>query len=79
VRCEGHPFLYARCNEDASSVAVAYFNCAVDGIEKATLHFARDVKDVKFIGCKGEQIDARTVELFDVRSFGCACVEAEYQ
>ena len=79
AKCEGHPFLYCLTNEDEKSVAVAYFNCAVDGIDEAEVTFARDVKNVKIIAGKGEQTDSRTVKLYDVRSFGYACVEAEYR
>ena len=34
VQCTGEPFGYCRCNEDENSIAVAYFNCTSDGIEK---------------------------------------------
>ena len=76
--CMGHPFLYCRTNEDANSVAVAYFNCSADGIDEAEITFARDVKKLRVIGGKGEQTNARTLKLLDLRSFGYVCVEAEY-
>ena len=76
--CTGHPHLYCRCNEDADGVAVAYFNCTLDAIDKATVRFARPIKDVRVIGGAGEKIDARTVELRDIRAYGFACIEAQY-
>ena len=74
-----NPFLYCLANEDEKSVAVAYFNCAVDGIDETEVTFARDVKNVRVIGGTGEQIDARIVKLFDIRSFGYVCIEADYE
>ena len=76
--CVGHPFLYCRTNEGAGSVAVAYFNCSADGIDEATVTFARDIVNVRVIGGMGEQTDARTVKLLDLRSFGYVCVVADY-
>ena len=76
--CTGHPFLYCRSNESEDSVAVAYFNCSADGIDEATVTFARDVKSVQVIGGSGEQVNKHTVRLFDLRSFGYVCIEAEY-
>lgn len=78
AKCEGHPFLYALVNEDEKSVVAAYFNCAVDGLDEGVITFARDVKNVRMLAGKGEQIDARHVKILDVRSFGYVCVEAEY-
>ena len=78
AKCEGHPFLYSRINEDAHSLVVAYFNCSADGIDEAEVTFARDIKLRRLIGGQGEQTDARTVKLLDIRSFGYACIEAEY-
>ena len=78
AKCEGYPFLYARANEDENSVAVAYFNCSVDGIDEAEVPFARDLKNVRVIAGEGEQTGARTVKIRDLRSFGYVCIEAEY-
>ena len=76
--CTGHPHLYCRCNEDENGVAVAYFNCTVDGIEHATVTFARAVTDVRVIGGKGKQIDEHTVELRDICAYGFVGIEASY-
>ena len=78
VNCTGEPYGYCRCNEDENSVAVAYFNCTADGIEKLDFRFARDVKNIKIIGGKGEQRNARTVSIEDIRGFGYVALEAEY-
>lgn len=78
VNCTGEPFGYCRCNEDEGSVAVAYFNCTSDGIEKLDFKFARDVKLLKIIGGSGEQTDARTVRVEDIRGYGYVAIEAEY-
>ena len=79
AKCEGNPFLYCLTNEDESSVAVAYFNCSVDGIDETEVTFARDVKNVKIIGGKGEQTGKRTAKICDLRSFGYVCIEADYE
>ena len=78
AKCEGNPFLYCRINEDEKSIAAAYFNCAVDGIDEATVTFPRDVKNVRVIGGEGKQESPRPVKILDVRSFGYVCVTAEY-
>ena len=78
VTCYGEPYGYCRCNEDENSVAVAYFNCSPDGIEKLDFKFARDVKNVKIIGGKGTVTDARTVCVEDIRGFGYVAIEADY-
>ena len=79
AKCEGNPFLYCLTNEDESSVAAAYFNCAVDGIDETEVTFARDLKNVRVIGGKGKQTGARTVKICDLRSFGYVCIEADYE
>ena len=78
VNCTGEPYGYCRCNEDESSLAVAYFNCTSDGIENLDFRFARDVKSVTVIGGKGTQTDARTVRVEDIRGYGYAALVAEY-
>lgn len=78
VSCAGAPYGYCRCSADGSSVAVAYFNCSPDGIGALEFRFARDVRSVRVLGGKGEQIDARTVRAVDVRGFGYVSVVAEY-
>ena len=40
--------------------------------------FARDVKNVKVIGGKGTQTDARTVRVEDIRGYGYAALVAKY-
>lgn len=77
VRCEGHPHLYCLCNENERSVSAAYFNCTVDGIDRATVRFADPMENVRIIGGKGVQLDARTVLLEDIRAFGFVGIEAD--
>ena len=78
VTCCGEPYGYCRCNEDESSLAVAYFNCSPDHIGALDFKFARDVKNVNVIGGKGEIKDARTVCVEDIRGFGYVAIEADY-
>lgn len=78
VNCFDHPHVYCRCNADDSSVAAAYFNCSVDHIEKTEVKFARDITNVNIIGGKGRQLDSRTVEIEDIRSFGYVAIVADY-
>ena len=79
VECCGHPYGYCRCNEDDSSVAVAYFNCSPDGIDKLKIAFNKPVKSINIIGGKGTQTNDRTIVLEDIRSFGYAAITAEYK
>lgn len=76
--CTGHPHLYCRCNEDEGGVSVAYFNCSADGIDRATVTFARPVTSVRVLGGKGRQVDAHSVELEDIRAYGYVCIDATY-
>jgi len=76
--CCGHPYGYCRCNEDDSSVAVAYFNCSPDGVDALDLTFSRPVKNVRLIGGAGDLIDPLTVRIKDVSSFGYVAAVAEY-
>ena len=76
--CNGHPYGYCRCNEDDSSVAIAYFNCSPDGIDSLDITFSREVESVKVIGGSGRQTSPRVVTLKDIRSFGYVAVEAKY-
>jgi len=78
VVCCGHPYGYCRCNEDDSSVAVAYFNCSPDGVDALDLTFSRPVKNVRLIGGAGDLIDPLTVRIKDVSSFGYVAAVAEY-
>lgn len=78
VNCTGQPYGYCRCNEDDTSVAVAYFNCSPDGIEKLDFRFARDVKCVKVITGRGAQTDTHTVSIKDICGYGYVAIEAEY-
>ena len=78
VNCFDHPHVYCRCNADDNSVAAAYFNCSADHIERSEVSFARDITNVRFIAGKGRQIDARTVEIEDIRSFGYVAIVADY-
>ena len=75
----GNPFLYALCNADEKGVAVAYFNGSDDDIARTTVRLARDTASVKFLAGNGKQLDARTVELQNIRSFGYAALEITYQ
>ena len=52
---------------------------SVDGIDEAEVTFARDLKNVRVIGGKGEQTGKRTVKICDLRSFGYVCIEADYE
>jgi hypothetical protein len=74
-----HPYGYCRCNEDADSVAVAYFNCSPDGIDKLKLTFNKPIKSINVIGGKGMQIDEKTAVLEDICSFGYAAITADYK
>lgn len=78
ANCTGNPFGYCRCNENDNSVAVAYFNCTSDGIENLDIRFARDIKSIKIIVGNGEQADARTARVNDIRGYGYVAIEAEY-
>lgn len=79
VECCGHPCGYCRCNEDDTSVAVAYFNCSPDGIDKLKVTFNKSIKNINIIGGRGTQTDERTVILEDIRSFGYVAITAEYK
>ena len=76
--CVGHPYLYCRCNADEKGIAAAFFNYTADGIAQATVCFDRDLASVRVLGGVGKQLDARTVELSDIRGFGYVAIEAEY-
>ena len=78
VKCFGHPYGYCRCNEDDDSVAVAYFNCSPDGIDKLKFVFNKSIKSINVIGGRGTQTDERTVILEDIRSFGYVAITAYY-
>lgn len=77
--CTGNPHLYCRCNESEDSVAVAYFNCTADGVEKTTVSFARPIASANVIGGKGRLLDEHTVLLEDVRAYGYVAIEAQYR
>ncbi len=78
AQCFGNPYLYCRCNETQGAVAVAYFNCTVDGIAKTEVKFARAVKNVKIIGGRGAQLNETTVQLQNVPAYGYVAVCADY-
>ena len=79
AECCGHPYGYCRCNEDDASVAVAYFNCSPDGIDKLKFTFNKAIKSINVIGGRGTQTDERTIILEDIRSFGYVAITAEYK
>ncbi len=76
--CTGHPHLYCRCNESDTALAVAYFNCTADGIDKTVVRFGRAITNVKIIAGSGRQLNAHAVELTDIRAYGYASIEATY-
>ncbi len=76
--CTGHPHLYCRCNEDEQGLALAYFNCTADEIDKTVVHFERAVANVRIIGGNGRLLNAHTVELSDLRAYGYVTIEATY-
>ncbi len=76
--CTGHPHLYCRCNEDEQGVAVAYFNCTADGIDKTVVRFARAISNVRILGGNGRQLNAHAVELADIRGYGYVGIAADY-
>jgi hypothetical protein len=78
VKCFGHPYGYCRCNEDADSVAVAYFNCSPDAVSELSFTFSKAVKSVKIIGGSGDKLDSNTLVIHNIQSFGYVAIEAEY-
>ena len=57
-------------------VAVPYLT---EEYRPGTPKFSEVIENVKIIGGKGEQIDAKTVVADDIRGYGYVAVEAEYQ
>ena len=78
ARCTGHPHLYAQTKENDTSIAVGYINCSLDEIFDAEVKLAREVDNVRFIGCKGRQIDKRTVLIEYINANGFAGFEADF-
>lgn len=78
AECCGHPYGYCRCNEDDSSVTVAYFNCSPDEIDSLEFNFSRPVKNARFIVGTGELTSPTSAKISHIRSFGYTAIEADY-
>lgn len=78
ARCDGHPHLYAQTKENDSSIAVGYINFHTDEIFDAEIKLAKEVENVRFIGCEGKQVDSKTVIINYINANSFAGFEADF-
>ena len=79
ARCDGHPHLYAQTKENESSIAVGYINFHADEIFDAEIKLAKEVENVRFIGCDGKQTDSKTVIINYINANSFAGFEADFK
>lgn len=56
-----YPMLYVMAKEDSEGMAVALCNLFDDKIKNATVNIERNVKEIRFINCKGRFCDGKVV------------------
>lgn len=78
VRCDGNPYLYAICAEDAEGTAlsVALFNVFEDEILQPVVTLSRPYTAIRFVSGKG-RLEGDRVILEEIPPFGTAVFEVQ--
>ena len=78
ARCTGHPHLYAQTKENDESISVGYINFNTDEIFDAEVKLAKGVENIRFINCRGRQIDSHTIMIEYINANSFAGFEADF-
>ena len=76
--CIKHPHLYLQTKESEDAIGVALINCHEDEVNSGEIRLAKAVKNVRFIGCEGRQINENTVVVDYIKPHGFAAFEGEF-
>lgn len=76
VQCTGNPDLYVLAKEDASGLAVGFFNCFADYVTHAEVRIPGRWKNPRFFGCTGT-LTADGVILDHIPAYGYAYLTLE--